>query len=100
VWVLGRDGAGYRGAQDRKIAAVGIRVARGVSMHGFGLNCDADLSAYDKIVPCGISDAGVTSLTVETGRPVTVADVLPVVERHLRDVFVGARRRISQRLGA
>jgi lipoyl(octanoyl) transferase len=78
VWVPADD----RGPA-RKIAAVGIRVARGVTQHGFALNCDCDLSAYDRIVPCGITDAGVTSLTAELGSPVTVADVLPVVERHL-----------------
>ena len=68
---------------DRKVAAIGIRVARGVTLHGFALNCDCDLSAYDRIVPCGIRDAGVTSLSAELGRDVTVAEVLPVVERHL-----------------
>jgi lipoyl(octanoyl) transferase len=78
VWVLADD----RGP-DRKIAAIGIRVARGVTLHGFALNCDPDLSAYDKIVPCGIRDAGVTSLSAELGRDVTVAEVLPLVERHL-----------------
>lgn len=67
----------------RKVAAIGIRVARGVTLHGFSLNCDCDLTYYDRIVPCGISDAGVTSLAAELGRPVTVADTLPVVERHL-----------------
>jgi len=72
----------------RKVGAVGIRVARGVTLHGFALNCDCDLSAYDRIVPCGISDAGVTSLTAELGRPVTVADALPVVERHLGKLLV------------
>jgi lipoyl(octanoyl) transferase len=78
VWVP----AHHRGPA-RKIAAVGIRVARGVTQHGFALNCDCDLSAYQRIVPCGITDAGVTSITAELGRQVTVADVLPVVERHL-----------------
>jgi lipoyl(octanoyl) transferase len=68
---------------DRKVAAIGVRVAQGVTLHGFALNCDADLSWFDRIVPCGISDAGVTSLTRELGRPVTVADALPVLERHL-----------------
>ena len=67
----------------RKIAAIGIRVARGVTLHGFAINCDPDLTAFDRIVPCGISDAGVTSLSRELGRDVTVADVLPVVERQL-----------------
>lgn len=86
IRVEGRSGvwvpADERGPE-RKVAAVGIRVARGVTLHGFALNCDCDLSAFDRIVPCGISDAGVTSLTAELGRPVTVADVLPVVERRL-----------------
>lgn len=67
----------------RKVAAIGIRVARGVTLHGFSINCDCDLGFFDRIVPCGIRDAGVTSLTAELGRPITVADVLPVVERHL-----------------
>jgi len=78
VWVTADD----RGP-DRKVAAIGIRVARGVTLHGFALNCDCDLAAFDKIVPCGIRDAGVTSLTAELGRTVSVADALPVVERHL-----------------
>ena len=67
----------------RKVAAIGIRVARGVTMHGFALNCDPDLSAYARIVPCGISDASVTSLSQELGRAVGVADVLPVLELRL-----------------
>jgi lipoyl(octanoyl) transferase len=67
----------------RKVAALGIRVARGVTLHGFSINCDCDLAAFDRIVPCGIRDAGVTSLTAELGRPVTVAEVLPIVERRL-----------------
>ncbi|SDJ12862.1 lipoyl(octanoyl) transferase [Frankineae bacterium MT45] len=69
--------------QQRKIAAIGIRISRGVTLHGFALNCDPDLSAYDRIVPCGITDATVTSLSAETGRRVTVADVLPVVSTRL-----------------
>jgi lipoyl(octanoyl) transferase len=82
AWVLADD----RGP-DRKVAAIGIRVSRGVTQHGFALNADCDLSFYDRFVPCGIRDAGVTSLTAELGRPVTVADVLPVVERHLPTLF-------------
>jgi lipoyl(octanoyl) transferase len=78
VWVPADD----RGPE-RKIAAIGIRVARGVTLHGFALNCDPDLTAYDKIVPCGIRDAGVTSLSAELNRDVTVPEVLPIVERHL-----------------
>jgi lipoyl(octanoyl) transferase len=84
--VEGRSGAWARADErgpDRKVAAIGIRVARGVTQHGFAINCDCDLSNFDRFVPCGIRDAGVTSLTAELGRPVTVAEVLPVVERHL-----------------
>lgn len=85
------DTAGYSGvwvpADDRgparKVAAIGARVARGVTLHGFALNCDCDLRAYDRIVPCGIADAGVTSISAELGRPVTVADVLPLVQDRL-----------------
>jgi lipoyl(octanoyl) transferase len=67
----------------RKVAAIGIRVSQGVTMHGFALNCEPDLSWYDRIVPCGIADAGVTSLSKELARPVPVAEVLPLVERRL-----------------
>jgi lipoyl(octanoyl) transferase len=74
----------------RKVAAIGVRVSRGVTMHGFALNCDCDLGWFDAIVPCGISDAGVTSLTAELGRPVRVADALPPVKRHLRDLLPAA----------
>jgi lipoyl(octanoyl) transferase len=92
--VEGRSGAwlpaGERGQPDRKIAALGIRVARGVTMHGFALNCDCDLSWYDRIVPCGISDATVTSLSAEAGRQITVADALPVAERELARVLDAA----------
>jgi lipoyl(octanoyl) transferase len=68
---------------ERKIAAIGIRVVRGVTLHGFALNCDCDLTWYDRIVPCGIADAGVTSLTRELGKAVSVETVLPIVERRL-----------------
>ncbi len=79
AWIKG-DGAAW---PDRKVGAIGARVAKGVTMHGFALNCDCDLSWYDRIVPCGIRDAGVTSLSIEVGRPVTVAEVTPVVQDHL-----------------
>jgi lipoyl(octanoyl) transferase len=67
----------------RKVAAIGIRVSRGVTMHGFALNCDPDLAAYDRIVPCGIADATVTSLSRELGREVPVEEVLPLLEAQL-----------------
>jgi lipoyl(octanoyl) transferase len=60
---------------ERKVAAIGVRVQGGVTMHGFALNCDPDLAEFDKIVPCGITDAGVTSLSVELDRPVSVAEL-------------------------
>ena len=72
---------------DRKVGAIGARVARGVTMHGLALNCDCDLSWYDRIVPCGIRDAGTTTLSAEAGRQVTVAAVTPVLERHLAEAL-------------
>jgi lipoyl(octanoyl) transferase len=83
VWVTDDDPAGV----DRKVAAIGIRVARGVTLHGFAINCDCDLRAFDAIVPCGIRDAGVTSLSAELGRTVTVDEVLPLVERRLAEAL-------------
>jgi lipoyl(octanoyl) transferase len=71
------------GLAERKIAALGIRVSRGVTMHGFALNCDVDLSWYDRFVPCGIADAAVTSLSKELGRDIPVREVLPAVRDHL-----------------
>lgn len=86
VWVPA-DGRG----PDRKVAAIGVRVARGVTMHGFALNCDPDLSWFDRIVPCGIRDASVTSLSAELGRDVTVAEVLPLVTARLDQLVALAR---------
>lgn len=68
--VDGRSGVWIAHTPPRKIAAIGVRVSRAVTMHGFALNVDCDMTAYDRIVPCGIRDAGVTSLSIETGRPV------------------------------
>jgi lipoyl(octanoyl) transferase len=86
IRVEGRSGTwipASGGLPDRKVGAIGARVARGVTMHGLAFNCDCDLSWYDRIVPCGIRDAGVTSLTAELGIRVSVADVTPLLERHL-----------------
>jgi len=85
VWLAADD---HR--RERKIAAIGIRVQRGVTMHGFEINCDADLSAFDRIVPCGIRDAGVTSLTAELGRQVTVAEVAPLAEKYVLAALEGS----------
>ena len=88
--VAGRSGTWVPGDEnrpDRKVGAIGARVARGVTMHGFALNADCDLSWYDRIVPCGIRDAGTTTLSAETGRDITVAQVTPVMKRHLADVL-------------
>jgi len=84
VWFAGDP---VRGLRERKVAAIGVRVSRGVTMHGFALNCEPDLAAFDRIVPCGIDDADVTSLSVETGRRVTIAEVVPLVRRHLVDTL-------------
>ena len=84
--VAGRSGDWVRADQrgpDRKIAALGIRVARGVTLHGFAINADCDLSYFDRIVPCGLRDVGVTSLSAELGRQVTVDEIMPITERHL-----------------
>ena len=88
--VEGRSGVWIRADEsgpDRKIGAIGIRVAQSVTMHGFALNCSCDLSWAQVIVPCGIADAGVTSLTKELGRDVPVHEVLPYVEKHLSDIL-------------
>jgi lipoyl(octanoyl) transferase len=86
VWVAADEpGSGVR--PERKVAAIGVRVARGVTMHGFALNCDPDMSAFGAIVPCGIPDAGVTSLSAELGRDITVQDAIEPVEAALGRVL-------------
>jgi len=77
---------------DRKIAAIGLRVAKGVTMHGFALNINPDLSAYEKIIPCGISGAKVTSLSAEIGSEITINEALPVIKKHIQPML----DRISQ----
>ena len=86
VWVAADEpGAGFR--PERKVAAIGVRVARGVTMHGFALNCDPDMTAFANMIPCGIPDAGVTSLSAELGRDITVADVIGPVEAAMARVL-------------
>jgi lipoyl(octanoyl) transferase len=84
VRVDGRSGVWIQDSRgDRKIAAIGIRVAKGVTMHGFALNVNPDLAAFNQIVPCGIADADVTSLEIELGRTITIDEVAPRVELHI-----------------
>ncbi|WUI04413.1 lipoyl(octanoyl) transferase LipB [Spirillospora sp. NBC_00431] len=90
VTVDKRSGLWVSGTPDRKIGSIGARVSRGVTMHGFMLNCDNDMDWFDRIVPCGIRDAGSTNLSRELGRTVPVAEIVPLVERHLA-AALGAR---------
>ena len=86
----GRSGVWVRDANgDRKIAAIGVRVAQGVTMHGFAINVNPDLSSFKSIIPCGIADAGVTSLEIELNLAITIEEVSPLVERH---IFESLRR--------
>ena len=88
VW-LAADAPGTGNRPERKVAAIGVRVARGVTMHGFALNCDPDMSAFANMVPCGIPDAGVTSLSDELGRDVTVAEAIEPVEKAMTRILTG-----------
>jgi len=85
VWIVDSKG-------ERKIAAIGIRVARGVTMHGFALNVEPDLNAFEVIIPCGIEDAVVTSLAIELGRSISIEEVLPVVEKYMYESLAKVSR--------
>ncbi len=86
--ISGRSGAWVADERgERKLAAVGIRVARRTSMHGFALNVDPDLTWFDRIIPCGIVDAGVTSMSAELGRTVAITEVLGTVQDHLAEML-------------
>jgi lipoyl(octanoyl) transferase len=90
--VAGRSGVWLpadSGRPARKVAAIGVRVQRATTLHGFAINCDCDLAAFGAIVPCGIADAGVTSLSAELGRPVRVDDVRGRVADAVCDVLDG-----------
>lgn len=89
VWVKGN------GLPDKKIAAIGIRVAKKATMHGFALNCNNSLVAFRNIVPCGIGDADVTTISLELGRDVSVAEVTPLIEEELRNGAL--KRNVSKR---
>jgi lipoyl(octanoyl) transferase len=89
VWVKGN------GYPDKKIAAIGIRVAKKATMHGFALNCNNSLEAFRNIVPCGIGDADVTTISLELGRDVSVAEVTPLIEAELRNGAL--KRNVSKR---
>ena len=89
VWVKGN------GFLDKKIAAIGIRVAKKATMHGFALNCNNSLDAFRKIVPCGIADSDVTTLSLELGRDVSVAEVTPLIEQEIRNGAL--KRNVSKR---
>ena len=87
--VDGRSGVWIRDARgDRKIAAIGIRVAQGVSMHGFALNVNPELGAFNRIIPCGIDDAEVTSMAQELSRVISIDEVAPVVEKFLTETLM------------
>jgi len=89
VWVADEKG-------ERKLAAIGVRVAQGVTMHGFALNCSNELADFSKIVPCGISDAGVSTLSAELGNSITPTDVLESITAHLHRVFDGITAQSAQ----
>ena len=87
IRIKGRSGVWVEGLPARKIAAIGVRVAQGVTMHGFALNCNNNLDWFDRIVPCGIKDAEVTTLSAELGREIEIAQVLPILRNALQETF-------------
>lgn len=92
--VEGRSGVWFAAdgtRRERKVAAIGVRVARGVTMHGFALNCDVELGVYSSIVACGLPDADSTSLSAELGRRVSIAEVVPLVSAQLDIALASVR---------
>ncbi|KAA8969306.1 lipoyl(octanoyl) transferase LipB [Mycobacterium sp.] len=99
--VQGRSGVWLPAGEDRparKIAAIGVRVSRATTLHGFALNCDCDLAAFDRIIPCGITDAAVTSITAELGWRVGVDDVRSAVADTVCDALDGRLARVASPL--
>lgn len=82
VWVAGERG-------ENKIAAIGVRVEKGTTLHGFALNCSNSLDGFSQIIPCGIADAGVTTISQVCGRTVEPCDVLAGVVSVFRDEYAG-----------
>ena len=86
IQIAGKTGVWIKDERsERKIAAIGVRVAKGITMHGFALNVCPDLTYFDRIVPCGMPEAITTSMQQELGRPIAITEVTPVLEKYMLD---------------
>lgn len=83
ISIPGKTGVWIKDSTERKIAAIGVRVAKGVTMHGFALNVNPDLSNFNRIIPCGMPDAETTSMAKELNRAITISEVSPTLEKHM-----------------